>query len=749
MYTALNKPLEEIEQKLVAGKGRYKKMIVNDSIVAFDTETTSWYWDGSGEPVVWSATNPKMLIPGTKTKMHKGATQWIWTLNFEGNVFYGRTLEDFEQFLKDWHAITHDLKFVYIHNLDFDFQFLLNILKVRSKNVFATKSHAPLYVWDTKYNVEFRDSYQLTHLSLDAWGKVIGLEKLTGTMDYNVIRTPLTPIKEDSPEFKYAVRDVEVMYVGLKKYRAKYDYVYNIPLTQTGELRRELQSLFKNCKKYTDKCHKSFPRTKQLYDFLDRAFWGGVVIANPNYRAETQKSHVVMKDISSSYPWALISEKFPIGTPIYCTDQDLIKKYMSDPDYGCFVEIRATNVQSKTECLNMSTAHIYEDHGTAAINGRLVSTDVMYSTMYDLDLELFKKFYTYDDLFITSCAACKLEYLPKSFRKFVIELYKNKTQYKDVTDAEVPGAEELYSKSKQFINSCFGVFVQRLLKGQSIFDPKNSSWSTEKLDDDLFARKLDDVLYRDGNPTKPKMLYILPQVGCAITAVARQNLFAGYGWDEESQTFLLDNYMLYTDTDSIKYLDNPYAEDVINKYNETVMKKHQQIADQLGIDVSDLSPLDPKGKPRPIGIFADDGETDELKYLGSKKYIYRGIDKDTGESVLKMTLAGVPKIQSKLLDDDIDNFAPGFEFKAAAAINAGLPAKLTPYYLNDIPHITFPDGYTETHNYGICLMPTPYKLDLGLDTAPDTDEFNRLLNYYKDNTALQNNIKIKKRGPIL
>ena len=41
--------------------------------------------------------------------------------------------------------------------------------------------------------------------------------------------------------------------------------------------------------------------------------------------------------------------------------------------------------------------------------------------------------------------------------------------------------------------------------------------------------------------------------------------------------------------------------------------------------------------------------------------------------------------------------------------------KLTPYYANDYPDVTYPDGYVSKYRYGVCLMPTTFDLSITPD----------------------------------
>ena len=60
----------------------------------------------------------------------------------------------------------------------------------------------------------------LTRLSLETWGKQLGLEKAVGYLDYDKLRTPLTPLTDD--ELYYCERDCLVVEKGIKSYIKRY-----------------------------------------------------------------------------------------------------------------------------------------------------------------------------------------------------------------------------------------------------------------------------------------------------------------------------------------------------------------------------------------------------------------------------------------------------------------------------------------------------------------------------------------------
>ena len=125
----------------------------------------------------------------------------------------------------------------------------------------------------------------LVNLSLDTWAKEKKLEvkKLTGNLDYNKLRTPKTELTQE--ELDYCIHDVLVMYSGLKEYKEKYEHIIEIPLTQTGEVRRECIKIFKDEYKYrkrtiyqnfkSGQIKNPYDKSKEAYTFEMNCYCSG------------------------------------------------------------------------------------------------------------------------------------------------------------------------------------------------------------------------------------------------------------------------------------------------------------------------------------------------------------------------------------------------------------------------------------------------------------------------------------------
>lgn len=88
------------------------------------------------------------------------------------------------------------------------------------------------------YNILFRCSYMLSGMSLEKVAKnyKLPVEKLVGELDYIKIRYATTKLSEK--ELEYCENDILIMYYYLLTHKERYKNIQDIPLTQTGEVRR-------------------------------------------------------------------------------------------------------------------------------------------------------------------------------------------------------------------------------------------------------------------------------------------------------------------------------------------------------------------------------------------------------------------------------------------------------------------------------------------------------------------------------
>lgn len=652
-----------------------------DDIFTFDIEVSSaWIKDDkvigyhTGETAeYWNDLQPLALC-------------YIWQFSFNDKVYYGRELTDFIDVLQD---LPEECKIIiWVHNLSYEFQFLCNIL--HWKSVFAKNPHKPMKATPREFpKIEFRCSYMLTRLSLDSWGKQLGVHKHTGDLDYEVLRTPKTPLTEK--ELGYCEYDCLVVYAGIQSYLKRYKNVFDIPLTQTGTVRREVKNRLTSEPEYVKKIKKLVPQTTEEYKMLMRVFAGGYTHANRYYAGEPIYGHVEHFDFTSSYPTCMIAFKFPMSKWHY------ISKLF--PDESKF-EDNAYIFKLKFKRLNCLTCNTYiqgskcDGEGFVFDNGRIISADELTIVITEQDYLTIKETYTWESMEVLEVWQADKAYLPVEFTNYILELYANKTNYKGVADME-----DIYLQSKQYINSMYGMCVTAIV--QSDVEFSNGQWTVEQLTEEEVQKRLDKL--RAWYPSE-KRYFLNYSWGCWVTAYARRNLWKCIEKCDED--------MIYCDTDSI-FVEGDYNFDW---YNEWITNKLKTACNTMGLDFKKTRPKTPKGVEKPLGIFDREEDDEEFITLGAKRYVERRAD----DHKLHLTVSGINKEAVKLLDDDIENFTDGFDFdKDADCVHKQLAT-----YIDNMPSVTWGDGYRSDYRYGINLRRTGYLLTI-------TDEYKKLINYYE------------------
>lgn len=645
-----------------------------DDIICFDVETTSGFFDDKNV-VPFDYNNPKKMA-----KMEKVACLYKWQCSINANVYHGRTLNEYYDFLmqlKQYIAKeigTEDFNIIiFVHNLAFEFVWLTNILDF--KEVFARQTHKPIYArWDV---FEFRCTYMLTRLSLKSWGESIQYPIAKGTLDYNKIRTPLTKLSKKTMD--YCEKDVLVMYYGLLVYKKKYEHVCDIPLTQTGTVRREIISRMRKERKYLKKITNLIPSTIEEFKLLIKVFLGGWTHANYMYCNQVIEN-VYSADIGSSYPSVLVNEKYPMSKFCKANYSD---RYKHNDRYSYIIVFECKEVSSITYNTFLSYSKVYAE-GCTLDNGRIMECDYMRCSLTNIDFEIFEKVYDYKDLNVLEFYIAKNDYLSDTFRLFVLEQYAGKTTLKGVK-----GQEELYMKKKECNNCLFGMACTRTITDDITFN--KGEWGKKILDEKSFLEKAEKQQKRISRNI------IAFQHGVWCTAYARRNL-----WDIITK---VDERTVYGDTDSDKFIGEDFT--FIEEFNRKVLEKNKKAAQSLGVPLSMFAPKDNKGKPRMIGFLElENGGKPykRFKTMGAKKYAYED------EEGVHITISGVSK-KAGAIFKNIEEFKEGFIFKEKE-LKKHNAEKLTLTYINNQKPITFNKGkydeYTCDLKHVVHATPTTY-----------------------------------------
>ena len=605
-------------------QGKRKKF--DNTVYTFDIETTSYL-----------ILNNKQIPALDYLKLSKQEQQecifmsnmYIWMFSVNEKVYYGRTWEELRQLLlriEFWG--TYDKKYVFVHNLAYEFQFMRNAFKI--KNVFARKSRKPIKFELEEFNFEFRCSYMMSSSSLEKLPDIYQLDvkKLVGNLDYSLIRNSKTKLTDK--ELAYCENDCLVVYKYILKELETYKTIKGLPLTSTGHVRKELKEKIIKDYGYRNKVRRSINVDGHIYNMLISAFAGGYTHSNWIYTDEVIEN-IDSFDFTSSYPYVMVTHKFPASEfrKMNITKFEQMKDCFAYIVYVKFKNIKCkyyNNFISQSKCKRILRGR-YD-------NGRVIGADELEIVLTDVDLNFIRQTYEFDEYEILECYYSIYEYLPKQFIEFILQKYINKTQFKNVEGKEVE-----YALEKAKFNSLYGMTVTNNIKDNVEFD-NEKGWSEIALNNETITKLLEK---------EKKDAFLSFSFGVWITAWARFNLL--------SNLIKLDKYVVYCDTDSLK-LKEGFDINVINDYNKSVEEKIKKVSKELEIDINKFKPKDTKGIEHMLGLFEHDASYKKFITQGAKKYAYV----DTKDNKIHITVSGVPKKGAKALKK-LEDFKDDFVFR--------------------------------------------------------------------------------------
>lgn len=619
--------LEKVYEMLSDEKIVYtnKKIGYYNIPAAFDIEVTSFY---SGE-----------CAPENKR-----AIMYIWQFGIGNLVTTGRKWEQFDIFitiLKKILSLDNKRRLVvYVHNLPYEFQFIRKRLKW--DKIFILHKRKPVYALSG--GIEFRCSLKLSGgKSLAKVGDDLQkyrVRKAVGNLDYNIMRTPLTPLTEK--EFLYCEMDIRVLLCYIQEKIEQDGDITKIPLTNTGYVRN-------HCRK---QCYKKWRRYRNLmdeltiepdeYSQLKRAYQGGFTHANANYVSNPLNQNRVIEnvgshDISSSYPTVIVLEKFPMSK------STLINGNLSDDELlnllrtkCCLFDIEIFDITlTLSQEAPISISKCWNHSKDAVINnGRVVCASYIAMTLTEQDYFTYSRSYTWDHIKIYNFRYYEKAYLPKPLVDAILDLYKDKTELKGVR-----GKELNYMIAKNMINSGYGMMVT---------DPVRDEFDYIANAADPFPPKEKNIEEKLKKYNESYNRFLFYPWGVWVTAYARANLF--------SAIFDMGMDYVYSDTDSVKITHPENHEGYFKRYNEEIVKKIEKSAQHFHFDISRYMP-EKNGKIYTIGVWDNEGIYEKFKTLGAKRYLtFRHVKQKPFEDndmevqltvpTLILTLAGANKAKS-------------------------------------------------------------------------------------------------------
>ena len=540
----------------------------------------------------------------------KRATMYIGALDINHIIYFFRTWEEMGDLFDAIHEFfmlgENRRLLIYVHNLSYEFQFLRKW--ITWDKVFALSEREVVYA--VSGGIEFRCSYKLSGYSLENLAKIrkLPIKKLNENYDYKLLRTSQSELEEDV--YKYLINDVEIIIYYIEQLLKEEKEISRIPITKTQYVRRYTRN---QCSSYKyRKMIRNLEINIEEYDYLKKAFSGGFThanILNSNKIFENVSSY----DFTSSYPAVMLSEKFPMSSserldnPSEKDIEDSIKYYC------CIIELELYNVESKFIADNPLSSSKCEITGKKEIdNGRIMSADKIKTVITEQDFMTIKEFYNIGDIKILTIYRYVKNYLPTEFIKAILDLYKIKTELKGVDNRETE-----YLNSKEMLNSEYGMTVTDILR--DAIEYKNDEWGIGEMD-------IEHEIDKYNNKFDRFMFY---PWGVWVTAYARRNLFTAI--------LELKGDYIYSDTDSVKFINRESHLDYFNRYNFMLEKKLEKAMKYHNLDMELVKPKTIEGKEKLIGEWDYDGDYSYFKTLGAKRYMT--VSKDT----IVLTVSGLNK----------------------------------------------------------------------------------------------------------
>lgn len=426
------------------------------------------------------------------------------------------------------------------------------------------------------------------------------------------------------------------------------------------------------------------------YQLFKRGFMGGFTHASP-YKVGKILEGVDSFDFTSSYPYVMLSERFPMTQPVKIiikSDEEL-HKYLDY--YACIFEVKFYNIKSTFFFDHyIPYSKCYRIKNPVIVNGRVASADELTITITEQDYLIIKNTYDWDKMEVYNFRYMSKDYLPKNLWLSILHFYKTKTELKGVAGKEVE-----YAVAKENVNSCYGMTVTDILRDVIVYE--NKEWSHHNVDD------FDEAISKN-NKSKKRFLYY--PWGVWVTAYARRNLWTGI--------IQFGNDYIYSDTDSIKVLNREKHMDYINEYNRLTQIKLQLACNRHKVQATELDVRNSKGEKKPLGVWELETEYEpyrKFKTLGAKRYIY------ANSEGLHITIAGLSKKEGCRYLVETYGVDGAFDaFNDTMHIPAGRTGKLTHTYIDEEQTGVVKDYLGVEYRYdelsAVHLEPADYQLGL-------------------------------------
>lgn len=603
-----------------------------------------------------------------------------WQVCIDGYVCFGRKWNELITFFRKTQRTMKNYNdnfklMCYVHNFSYEFQFLVSWVELNE--VFAIDKRKPLKAISHDFNMEFRCSYLLSNMNLKKFIENTPnahYYKGVGDLDYHKVLTPKSELT--MKELGYCYNDVMGLYEAICNL-LKEDTLHTIPMTSTGYVRRECRNNMRKNKK-NRKQFQEMKLDEEQYKLCKQAFRGGNTASN-RYKTNFINYDVNSYDMSSAYPYAMLSGLYPI-TPFKQVEIESIEELEDYNKRYCTIAIYSfENVRIKksvpfpyipySKCIEFippKKRHPKFKGKEYCYNGRVLQADFIQIALTNYDYDIFIKQYNFDEdnVRVEKFNYAYKGFLPNELRNTVMEFFTLKSQLKGVE-----GKEYEYMKSKNKLNALYGMIVTDIQRTENIFNA-NHEWS-----------KGETTTVE--NYYKKKNNFLTYQWGIFVTAICRTNL------QKAIDKIGLD--CVYIDTDSVKYVGNHDL--VFEEINQEMLEwcKSNDIINYVEVGRKKFF----------LGLYDKEKGYDEFITLGAKKYAYNQNGK------LGITVAGLnKKTGANELSEKggLSKFKIGTEF-----FDSG---RKTVYYNDCKKHIIKVNGCEIENGSNIALVDTTYTLGM-------------------------------------
>ena len=638
---------------MVRKRSGMSKKTYGDVIMMADTETSR-----------------KMEHPGEAEEEHHNHV-CAWSLAIRAYhmnicVLWGKKPSELAECLeKIREKILSDEIYLYWHNMPYDWIFTRKFLMQRFGEPEKQLNVKPLYPLQIRFKngLVMKDSLMLSQRSLAKWGKDLHVEhaKAVGKWDYDKIRDHDT-WDPDPDELDYMCCDVLCGVECIDKIcDALNKTIGSLPLTATGIVRGEARLSGQKNKAY-DWATGILPATYEEMLIQEEVFHGGYTHGNrfsnnEVYPCSLDTGNIIWCfDIASSYPYVMITCKFPCERFWMPKERGWKADYILSnmEDFAFLFKISAKDVKLKDPRNPMpvlSHSKCEVDVNSIIDNGRIIRADHIEIRLNEIDFALIYDQYELHELTITELQCAAKDYLPKWLRDYVYHRFVLKTQLKGVDPV-------LYAIEKAKLNSLFGMSAQKTVKIDIIENYETGEFAPPEFETDAEEYEFLEAEY--AKYLKNRNTFLPYCIGIWVTSNGMNNLFRLGSCVARGETWL------YSDTDSV--YATGFDERAIRAYNENCKRKLKEAG---------YGPVHWNDRDYYMGVAEEDGRYMQFKALHAKCYCDRPIHYDEVNKVyaikegqngfimgddLKITVAGVPKNGAKSLKNNIDNFKVSFIF---------------------------------------------------------------------------------------